>query len=85
MAKYEVVLRKSVLKDLIGIPKKDVKRIMATIGALAADPRPPQALKLADQARYRIRQDVYRIIYAIEDNRLIVCVVKVGHRRDVYR
>ena len=85
MAKYEVVLRKSVLKDLNGIPKKDVKRIMATIGALAEDPRPPHALKLADQERYRIRQGVYRIIYAIEDNRLIVCVVKVGHRRDVYR
>ncbi len=84
MARYDVVLRKSVLKDLDGIPKKDVKRIMASVGALADNPRPPSATKLAGQERYRIRQGVYRVIYSIEDKRLIVCVVKVGHRRDVY-
>jgi mRNA interferase RelE/StbE len=85
MAKYEIVLRKSVLKDLDSIPKKDVKRIISTIKHLAIDPRPPRAKKLSGQERYRIRQGHYRIIYSIEDNRLIVCVVKVGHRRDVYR
>jgi len=85
MAKYNVVLRNSVLKDLDNIPKKDVKRIMSAIGALAKNPRPPQAKKLSGQDRFRIRQGVYRIIYSIEDNRLIVCVVKVGHRREVYR
>lgn len=85
MARYDVVLRKSVFKDLDGIPKKDVKRIMGSIGALADNPRPPQATKLAGQERYRIRQGVYRIIYSIEEDRLIVCVVKVGHRRDVYK
>ena len=85
MARYDVVLRKSVLKDLAEITKKDVKRIMASIGALADNPRPPQATKLTGQERYRIRQGVYRIIYSIEDDRLIVCVVKIGHRRDVYR
>lgn len=85
MAKYEVVLRKSVLKDLDRLPKADVKRIMSTIKALADQPRPDQAVKLTGQERYRIRQGVYRIIYAIEDDQLVVCVVKVGHRREVYR
>ncbi len=85
MAKYEIVLRQSVLKDLSAIPKKDVKRIVATIKRLANDPRPPQAKKLSGQERYRIRRGRYRIIYSIEDDRLIVCVVKVGHRREVYR
>ena len=85
MAKYDVVLRKSVLKDLDSIPKRDVKRIMSSIGSLAKHPRPSQAKKLSGQDRYRIRRGVYRIIYSIEDERLIVCVVKVGHRREVYR
>lgn len=85
MAKYEVSLRRSVLKDLNRIPKADVIRIMSAIGSLAENPRPPQAKKLSGQDRYRIRQGVYRIIYSIEDVRLIVCVVKVGHRREVYR
>jgi len=85
MAKYEVSLRRSVLKDLGGIPKKDVIRIMSAIGSLAENPRPPQAKKLSGQDRWRIRQGGYRIIYSIEDQRLIVCVVKVGHRREVYR
>ncbi len=84
MAEYDVVLRKSVLKDLAPILKSDVKRIMSAIGALADNPRPPQAVKLTGQERYRIRQGVYRIIYSIEEDRLIVCVVKIGHRRAVY-
>ena len=82
MATYDVSLRKSVLKDLEDIPKKDVARIMSTIGTLASEPRPPQATKLTGQERYRIRQGVYRIVYSIEDDQLIVCVVKVGHRKD---
>ncbi|NCC50598.1 MAG: type II toxin-antitoxin system RelE/ParE family toxin [Spartobacteria bacterium] len=85
MARYDVVLRKSVLKDLDGIPKKDAKRIMSAIGCLADNPGPPQAKKLSGHDRYRLRQGVYRILYSIEDDKLIVCVVKVGHRREVYR
>ena len=85
MAKYEVVLRKSVLKDLDSIPRRDVARIMSAIGTLANNPRPPQSRKLSGQERYRLRQGVYRIIYSIKDKQLIVCVVKVGHRRGVYR
>ncbi|MBC8205705.1 MAG: type II toxin-antitoxin system RelE/ParE family toxin [Kiritimatiellaeota bacterium] len=85
MASYKIVIKKSVAKDLKNIPKKDVQRILSAIQQLANDPRPPQSKKLSGQERFRIRQGSYRILYTIEDDRLIVCVVKVGNRRDVYR
>ena len=85
MAQYKVVVKKSVQKDLKGIPKKEVKRILGAIMALADNPRPPQAKKISGQERYRLRQGNYRILYTIEDNRLVICIVKVGDRRDVYR
>ena len=85
MASYELVFRKSVAKDLRGYPKQDVKRIMQRIRSLADEPRPPGCEKLSGRERYRIRQGDYRIIYEFEDGRLTVLIVKVGHRRDVYR
>ena len=84
MAKYEIVFRRSVYKDLRPIPNADVKRILARIRSLAVDPRPAGSEKLSGQERYRIRQGVYRIVYEIEDDRLIVTVVKVAHRSRVY-
>jgi mRNA interferase RelE/StbE len=85
MASYELAFRKSVAKDLRAFPKQEVKRIMQRIRSLAADPRPAGCEKLSGLERYRVRQGAYRIIYEIEDARLVVLVVKVGHRRDVYR
>ncbi len=85
MASYELVFRKSVTKDLRLLPNKDVKRILDRIRALAADPRPAGCEKLSGQERFRIRQGNYRIIYELEDFRLIVLVVKIGHRREIYR
>jgi mRNA interferase RelE/StbE len=85
MASYELVFRKSVAKDLRAFPKQEVKRIMQRIRSLADDPRPAGCEKLSGQERYRVRQGAHRIIYEIEDARLIVLIVKVGHRRDVYR
>ena len=85
MARYRLVVRKSVSKDLNGIPKRDVRRILAALESLADDPRPSRTKKLSGQERYRLRQGNYRILYEIEDDRLIVCVVRVGNRRDVYR
>ena len=84
MAKYEIVFKRSVYKDLKPIPKPDVKRILARIDSLADDPRGPGCEKLSGQERYRVRQGVYRIVYEIRDDRLIVTVVKVGHRGEVY-
>ena len=85
MAKYEIVLRKSVRKDLEPIPKRDVRRILDDIAELAKDPRPPQSRKLSGSEKYRLRCGVYRVLYEIQDAILIVCIVKVGHRREVYR
>ena len=85
MAKYRIVFRRSVLKDLDLIPKKDVKRIIAAIDSLAENPRQPQCQKLSGEEKYRLRCGIYRVLYSIEDDKLIVCIVKVGHRKDVYR
>jgi mRNA interferase RelE/StbE len=85
MARYELRVRKSVSKDLAPIPKNDVLRIMSAIEALADDPRPPQSRKLSGAEKYRLRCGVYRVLYEIYDDVLIVCVVKVGHRKEVYR
>lgn len=85
MARYEIVLRKSVRKDLEPIPKRDVQRIIADIAELAINPRPPQSRKLSGAEKYRLRCGAYRVLYEIQDAVLIVCVVKVGHRREVYR
>ena len=85
MASYEQVFRKSVARDLRAFPNHEVKQILQRIRALADDPRAAGCEKLSGQARYRVRQGAYRIIYEIEDARLIVLVVKIGHRRSVYR
>ncbi|MCF7854542.1 MAG: type II toxin-antitoxin system RelE/ParE family toxin [Candidatus Pacebacteria bacterium] len=85
MAGYSIVFKKIVWKDFKKIPKRDTERILAAIRTLAQNPRPPQAKKLSGQERYRLRQGNYRILYEIKDEKLVICVVKVGHRRDVYR
>ena len=85
MARYELRFKPSVTKDLRGLPRADVQRILARIESLRADPRPPGSEKLSAQERYRVRQGTYRILYTVVDDALIVEVVKVGHRRDVYR
>ncbi len=84
MAKYKVAFRKSVAKDLRPIPKQDVTRILQRIESLRNDPRPPACEKLSGQERYRIRQGVYRILYEIRDDNLIVIIVKIGHRKNIY-
>lgn len=85
MGNYELVFKKSVAKDLRAVPNRDVKRILERIESLATHPRPPGCERLSGQERYRLRQGTYRIVYAIDDERMIVTVVKVAHRRDVYR
>jgi mRNA interferase RelE/StbE len=79
MGSFEVIFRQSVAKDLHQIPKKDVARILKRIEALRAEPRPSGVEKLSGQEKYRIRQGVYRILYEIRNNKLLVVVVKIGH------
>ena len=86
MAKYRILIKPSAAKEIEGIPyKKDRQRIVKRINQLAEDPRPPGCEKLSGQDKYRLRQGRYRIVYSIEDQDLIVYVVKVGHRKEVYR
>lgn len=85
MAVYSLFFKDSVRKDLDAIPRNDLQRIMERIGSLAANPRPVGCEKLSGQEKYRLRQGNYRIIYSIQDTQLTVWVVKVGHRREVYR
>lgn len=85
MEKYKLVFKKSVAKDLRDIPKRDVAGILNRIRMLATEPRARGCEKLSGQERYRARQGVYRIIYEVRDDVLVVVVVKIGHRKRVYR
>ncbi len=87
MAKYRVLIKPSAAKEIETVDqKKDRQRIVAGIRSLADDPRPPGCEKLAgEDDRYRIRVGRYRVIYAVGDAQLVVFVVRVGHRKDVYR
>ena len=85
MASYSVLIKPSARKDIEALPKPDRRRIIAKIATLSSDPRPPGCEKLSGHDQYRLRQGNYRILYEIQDLVLIVVVVKVGHRREVYR
>ena len=85
MGKYKLAFKKSVAGDLRALPGKDVHRILKCFEQLAENPRPAGCEKLSGQERYRVRQGVYRIVYEILDDVLKVVVVKIGHRRDVYK
>lgn len=85
MAKYRIEIKKSVIKELESIPTRDLSRIMERIESLADDPRPEGSKKLSGEEKYRMRQGNYHILYAIEDDLLFIYVVKVAHRKDVYR
>ncbi len=85
MAAYRLFFKKSVLKDLSAIPKRDLKRILSRIEALAEEPRPAGCEKLSGHEKYRLRQGRYRILYSIQDDELTVWMVRVAHRKDVHR
>ncbi len=85
MGSYRLIFRKSVAKDLRHIPNQDLRRLLGAIESLSEEPRPAGSEKLSGQERYRVRQGDYRIIYEIKDDEVTVVVVKVGHRKDVYR
>ena len=85
MVAYKIFFKKSVKKDISTLPQKDLTRILQNIESLMDDSRPVGCEKLSGQEKYRLRQGTYRIIYSIQDNELTVWVVKVGHRKEVYR
>ena len=83
---YRIEFKPSAGKELSGLPKNIQKRIAAKIDALADNPRPREVEKLeGSEHRYRIRVGDYRIIYEVRDEVLLILVVRIGHRREVYR
>ena len=85
MASYSVLIQPSAVKELQNLPVEQRRRIGKKIGSLADEPRPYGCEKLSGDDLYRIRQGNYRVVYSIEDKVLVVLVVRIGHRRDVYR
>ncbi|MCH8006192.1 MAG: type II toxin-antitoxin system RelE/ParE family toxin [Planctomycetes bacterium] len=86
MASYRLLIKRSAAKELEAVgSRKDRRRLVAKIRSLGADPRPPGCQKLSGSEKYRVRQGAYRIVYSIEDDRLVVMIVRVAHRREVYR
>ena len=87
MASYRVLIKPSAAEEIEAVDqKRDRQRIVARILALADEPRPPGSEKLAGETdRYRIRVVRFRVVYSIADAELLVLVVRVAHRRDVYR
>ena len=86
MVSYSVEITASAEKALARLPKDDMTRVVRAITALATEPRPGGCRKLeGHEDIYRIRVGLYRVIYSIDDRRIIVVVLKLGHRKDVYR
>jgi mRNA interferase RelE/StbE len=85
MAEYRIDIKKSAIKELEDIPRKDLRKIIARIRSLARNPRPHGSQKLSGQEQYRIRQGDYRIVYSIKDKDSLIDIVKIGHRREIYR
>lgn len=85
MAGYSLLIKPSAAKELEALSQKDRTRVVGRIRALATEPRPPGCEKLSGEEKYRVRQGEYRVLYTIDDQAREVVVVKIGHRRDVYR
>ena len=83
---YRIEVNKSARKEIAALPKREQRRVVSAIEALSDDPRPEGVRKLTGtEDAYRLRVGDYRIVYQIADNVLTVFVVRVGHRKDVYR
>ena len=83
---YRITLTKAAARELAAVPKPVLKRIDACITGLANDPLPPGVKKLKNSnGMYRVRVSDYRIVYRIEQEVLVILIVRIGHRREVYR
>ena len=85
MAGYKVGIKRSAAKELEELPLRERRRVVRRIYALANDSRPQGCEKLSGDEKYRVRQGSLRIVYEVDDRRSAVTIVKIGHRRDVYR
>lgn len=85
MEEYKIFFKESVEKDLKKIPKKYLLKILEKIDELKSNPKPDGSEKLTCYDLYRIRQGTYRIVYSIQDQELAIWVIKIGHRKDIYK
>ncbi|MFN8943747.1 MAG: type II toxin-antitoxin system RelE family toxin [Pseudobdellovibrionaceae bacterium] len=85
MASYKILFHRDFEKEIKKIPKKDVMRILEAIGSLATNPYQMGSQKLSGSDAYRIRIGLYRVVYRISDGELIMFILKVAHRKDVYK
>ncbi len=85
MASYRISIKPSAAKEIEALPKNDRIRVIKRIKGLSENPRPPGCEKLSGNDKYRVRQGQYRIVFSISDEELVVLVVKVANRREVYR
>ncbi len=83
---YSIEFRPTVLKNLKRFPKRDLVRIKKKIDGLGTGLPTPNTTKMkGDNSFHKVRSGDYRIIYEIHDDRLIILVVKIGHRKDIYK
>jgi mRNA interferase RelE/StbE len=86
VANYKIEITASAERSLKKIPKRDISKIVDMIQVLAITPFPEGCRKLrGEEDVYRVRQGNYRIIYEVADKKLIILVLKIGHRKDIYR
>lgn len=86
MESYRLLITASAIKEIDALPTAKARRaVVSRITALSNDPRPRGCTKLSGSSKYRVRQGRFRILYRIEDDRLVVIVVRVAHRKDAYR
>jgi mRNA interferase RelE/StbE len=84
MAKYRITIKKSAVKELEAVAKKDLQRIIKRIQSLTENPRPDTSKKLSRKEQYRIREGDYRIVYSFGDTESLVDIFKIGHRQENY-
>lgn len=85
MASYKIIWKKSALKELYKIRKDSIPRIVEAVESLISDPIPSGVKKLSGSERtYRLRVGNYRVIYELEEDKLIIQIIRVRHRKDVY-
>jgi mRNA interferase RelE/StbE len=85
VVRYEGLIKPSAVRELEELPRRDRTRVIRRIQNLATEPRPHNCEKLSTEEKYRVRQGNYRIIYSVDDKQSAILIVKIGHRKGVYR